>query len=132
MATGKRVKIDAFGSAISKILDEYGDHVGMETREAVKKVAKIAKKETQEGANVRTGKYKKGWTVTEKADGRFRTEAIVHNRTRYQLAHLLEKGHALRRGGRTYGSVKAYPHIAIAEQHAIKNMEEALEKIAKG
>lgn len=128
----RRVKIDDLGAAISEILDEYGDHVGKATREAVKKVAKIAKQEVQAGANVKTGKYKKGWAVKENIDSRLRSEAIVHNRTRYQLAHLLEKGHALKRGGRSYGSVRAFPHIVPAEEHAIKNMEEALEKIAQG
>lgn len=128
----RRVKIDDLGAAISEILDEYGDHVGKATREVVKKVAKIAKQEVQAGANVKAGKYKKGWTVKENIDSRLRSEAIVHNRTRYQLAHLLEKGHALKRGGRSYGSVRAFPHIAPAEEHAIKNMEEALEKIAQG
>lgn len=98
------------------------------TREAVYKVAEIAKQETKAGANVRTGKYRSGWAVKKDAASRLRTEAIVHNRSRYQLAHLLEKGHALRGGGRA----PAFPHIEPAEKKAIKNMEEAIKKIAEG
>lgn len=126
MASRRRVKIPELNTAIQEILDEYGDSITESTKKAVEKVAEIAKKETQAGANVRTGKYRSGWTVKKDAGSRLRTEAIVHNRTRYQLAHLLEKGHALRGGGR----VRAFPHIKPAEEHAIKNMEEALKKIA--
>ena len=51
--------------------------------------------------------YKKGWTVTAKRRNRRDTEQIVHNKTQYQLTHLLEFGHATRNGGRT----KEFPHI---------------------
>lgn len=128
MAGRRRVKIPDLNTAIQDILDEYGNNVTESTKKAVEKVAEIAKKEIQVGANVRTGKYRSGWAVKKDASSRLRTEAIVHNRTRYQLAHLLEKGHALRGGGR----VGAFPHIKPAEEHAIKNMEEAMKKIAEG
>jgi len=123
-----RVKIPELSSAIEEILEEYGDNVTEATRKAVVKVAEIAKKETQAGANVRTGKYRAGWKVKTDETSRLRAEATVYNRSRYQLAHLLEKGHALRNGGRA----PAFPHIAPAEQKAIKNMEEAIKKIAEG
>ncbi|MCD8174409.1 MAG: phage portal protein [Phascolarctobacterium sp.] len=43
---------------------------------------------------------------------------------RYQLAHLLEKGHALRQGGRA----KAYPHIAPAEEAGETMLVQLIEK----
>lgn len=36
----------------------------------------------------------------------------VYNKKHYQLTHLLEKGHQLRKGGRKVGNVKAFEHIA--------------------
>lgn len=124
----KRVRVSDFGAAIDNILTEYAGDVTRATHEAVLEAAKIAKQETQSGAPVgRRGRYKKGWAVREETS-RLRTEAIVHNRTDYQLAHLLEKGHALRNGGRTNAKV----HIRPAEQHAIEHMKEALKKIAEG
>jgi hypothetical protein len=131
MAGRRRVKINDLNKAVAEILEEYGDNFGEATKKAVLEVAKIAKQETQAGAPVRSGKYRSGWAVKEEAVDRFRTDAIVHNRTRYQLAHLLEKGHALRKGGRSLGSVGARVHIAPAEQNAIKNLEEAIGKIAQ-
>ena len=96
-----------------------------------------AKEEVKAGSPVgkytkHKGRYKKGWAVKEETVSRLQAKAIVHNRTDYQLAHLLEKGHVLKRGGRTLGRVPAQVHIAPAEEHAIKNFEEAVEKIAKG
>lgn len=127
----KTIKPSELDKAVKDILAEYGDNVTEGVKAAVKRVAKIANKETKAGSNVKTGAYKKGWAVKEEAIDRLQTTAIVHNRTRYQLAHLLEKGHALRRGGRTYGSVKAFPHIEKAEKNAIMNLEKAVEQIAK-
>ena len=51
-------------------------------------------------------------------------ELTVHSPKKYQLAHLLEKGHAKRGGGRT----KAVPHIAPAEESAVKQLESDIKK----
>lgn len=127
----RTVKPDALAVAIQDILTAYGDHVTEGMKEAIKKVANEAKKEVKAASPKRTGKYRKGWAVKDTST-RLSAEAIVHNRTDYQLTHLLEKGHALRRGGRTIGHVKAYPHIGPAEEAAVKNIEKAVQRIAEG
>ena len=124
--SGRRVKVKDFGTELQKILDDYGLNVAEKTQKAVQSAAKIAKQEVQAGAPVRSGAYQKGWAVKENSS-RLRSEAIVHNRTRCQLAHLLEKGHAKQNGGR----VAPIVHIKPAEENAIKNMEEAVKKIAE-
>ena len=62
-------------------------------------------------------KYPKGWAYKVEK-GRVKVGATVYGKHgTYQLAHLLEFGHATRNGdGRQYEDTKAYPHIAeIAE-----------------
>lgn len=131
MAARRRIKIPELNTAINEILEEYGTNVTEKTKAAVLKVAKIAAQETKAGSPYRTGNHKhyaSGWTVKKEDVDRLRTDAIVHNRSRYQLAHLLEKGHALRGGGRA----QAIVHIKPAEENAIRNLEEAMKRIAKG
>ena len=52
----------------------------------------------------------------------------MYSPKKYQLAHLLEKGHAKRGGGRT----KAMPHIAPAEENAVKELENDIKKALGG
>ena len=53
---------------------------------------------------------------------------VVHSKNRYQLAHLLEYGHAKRNGGRVEGKA----HIAPAEQHGIRQLQEEIERALRG
>lgn len=49
---------------------------------------------------------------------------VIHNEKHYQLAHLLEKGHAVRGGGRA----RAFPHIAPVAEKAEEKLLEMIRK----
>lgn len=107
-------------------LQEYADLATEDMKAAVKKVGNKAKSDVQAGTPVRTGKYKKSWAVKTTKENANVMEVTVHSKNRYQLAHLLEFGHAKRGGGRT----RAFPHIAPAEEAAaellVREVEAAL------
>ena len=126
MATD-RVRIDQMAHAIMEGLQEYADLATGDLKAAVKKAGNEAKKDIQANAPVKTGAYKKSWTVKTTKETSNAMEIVVHSRNRYQLAHLLEFGHAKRGGGRT----RAFPHIASAEEKAAELLEREVEKALK-
>lgn len=94
-------------------LDKYKDLATDDMKKAVKDAGKTVKNEISANAPKKTGKYAKSWrnkTTKETADG---IQVTVHSPSRYQIAHLLENGHAKRNGGR----VRAIPHIKPAEEN---------------
>lgn len=108
-------------------LQDYADLATEDLKKAVKKAGDSAKKDVQANAPVKTGAYKKSWatkTVRENANA---MEIVVYSKNRYQLAHLLEFGHAKRGGGRT----RAFPHIAPAEARAAEMLEREVEAALK-
>lgn len=122
-----RVKIDQMAHAIMEGLQEYADLAAEDLKAAVKKAGNEAKKDIQANAPVKTGAYKKSWTVKTTKETANAMEVVVHSKNRYQLAHLLEFGHAKRGGGRT----RAFPHIAPAEQRAAELLEREVEAALK-
>ena len=122
-----RVRIDQMAHVIMEGLQEYADLATNDLKKAVKKAGDEAKKDIQNNAPVKTGAYKKSWTVKTTKETSNAMEVVVHSKNRYQLAHLLEFGHAKRGGGRT----KAIPHIAPAEQRAAELLEREVEAALK-
>ena len=122
------VKIDNLASEIMKGLTEYKDLATSDMKTAVRKAGKSVKKDIQANAPKKTGAYSKSWTVKTTKETTESLELTVCSPRKYQMAHLLEKGHAKRGGGRT----KAQPHIAPAEEAAIKQLESDIEKALGG
>lgn len=117
-------------TAIMKYLEDYSGEVVQITEKVVVEVAKESVKKLKKESPRREGatkhQYAKGWTY--KLDkGRLRTGAIIYGKKgTYNLAHLLEFGHALRSGGREVGNTRAIEHIRPVEQWAIKEFENRL------
>ena len=124
-----KVKIDSLSSEVMKELEKYADVTTEKVKKAVKNAGKTVRDEIKASAPSDTGKYSKSWTVKTVRETSNSLELVVHSRNRYQLTHLLEFGHAKRGGGR----VSARPHIASAEEKAVKVFEEEIkEAISNG
>lgn len=124
---GRTVSVDEMADAINELLEEYSDLATDGMKSAVQKSAKFVKEEISANAPKRTGAYAKSWTSTKTQEDSTSVQYTVHSKNRYQLAHLLENGHALRNGGRT----KAYPHIAPAEAAGEGYLENLIEEALK-
>lgn len=124
MADNRRVTVDQMADVIMDGLLEYAELATDVMKDCVKKAGNTVKKETQANAPVKTGKYKKSWAVKRQRETSNTLEVVVHSRNRYQLTHLLEKGHVKRGGGR----VRAIPHIVPSEEKGIRELEEGIKR----
>nr|WP_288978344.1 HK97 gp10 family phage protein [uncultured Blautia sp.] len=123
--TDRRVSVDGMEDAIAQSMEEYADLSNEVMKQSVTEVSRSVKKDIQANAPVRTGKYKKSWAAKKVQEDANSLTMVIHSRDRYQIAHLLEHGHARRNGDR----VAAIPHIAPAEQ---RGAEELMEKMERG
>lgn len=127
------IKPDQLGKELLKILDTYTDEVSEKVSEAVQQTAKESAKTLRAATNGgRWKNYPKGWTATVK-QRKGQTTAEVHNKTDYQLTHLLEHGHVIRNGtGRTYGRTREFVHILPVEEKAVDELEKRIKEAIEG
>ena len=116
--------IDDMADEIMKGLTEYSELADSAMKKAVRKTATSVKNEISANAPVKSGHYKKSWTAKKTKENSHTLEMTVHSIDRYQIAHLLEKEHAKRNGGR----VAAIPHIAPAEEDGADLLESLIKK----
>lgn len=127
MAKELTVDVDKLADKIAKELSKYSQDVVEKINTSSEKVGKAAVDKLKATSPRRTGKYASGWAMkTEQAVGQPHRR-IVYNKTKPQLTHLLEHGHAKRGGGRVEGK----PHIRPAEEAVIndfvREVEEAIQ-----
>ena len=117
------IKIDDLATEIEKELKNYSQDIADGVKADVKQVAKECRDEIKRNSPRLTGDYAKGWRTETNFESREDIRITVHNKTDYQLTHLLEDGHA-GRGGTSKGAAPPYPHIGPAEENAAKKLEE--------
>lgn len=116
-----------------KALTEYRDMNFHRLKTVIDKTSKEVTSEIKEKAPVRKyglrggryppGSYKKSWTSKKSLETSGRYARLIYNAKHYQLAHLLQHGHALKGyfANRTsLTRVPAYPHIPSDEETAVK------------
>lgn len=119
---------------MSKILDEYDEHVKEVTDEAIKEVARNTVdilKATSPRRKVRGGTYAGGWAL-KSVPGSGNIKAVtVYNRRAPGLTHLLEYGHAVVPSPKHPGKksrVAGNPHIKQAEERANQELEDEIRR----
>ena len=115
--------INNLSEEILKELQRYSNVVDESIQAAKDESSKQLVEDLKATSPVRTGSYAKGWRIKKS-----KKRNIVHNKTDYQLTHLLEKGYAKRSGGR----VAAQVHIEPAERRAIDTYLEMIGRAIQG
>ena len=121
---GRRITIDALADTVKECLSGYADLSAEGMKKTVRKAGNTVKKEIGANAPKDTGAYSKSWAVKNTKETANALEVTVYSRNKYQLAHLLEHGHAKRNGGRVVGK----SHIAPAEETGIRQLEAEIER----
>lgn len=116
--------IDDLADLVMDGLREYSELADTAMKKAVRKTATSVRKEISENAPKDTGTYAKSWATKKVTENSHKLEVTVYSKNRYQIAHLLEKGHAKRNGGRVNGK----PHIAPAEENGADLLESLITK----
>ena len=122
------VNINGMADVIMQGLTEFAELATDDMKEAVKNASTTVRKEIKANAPEDTGKYAKSWTAKKVRETSQTLTMVVHSKNRYQLAHLLEYGHAKRNGGRVEGKA----HITPAEQQGIRQLQEDIERALRG
>lgn len=119
----QKVLNDYLADYVEDISEGVEDTTNTLTKEAVQEL----KQTSPRGKGTRQNPYHKGWSKQKGKVNRGRYTVKIHNKTNYQLTHLLEFGHATRNGRRT----RAIPHIRPIEEKYNKLYEERITTVIK-
>lgn len=126
------ISINNLSDEIAKVLSEYSQDVSEKVDKAVDEAGNDLIQELTSTSPARKckngGRYHKGWRIKVAFDGKGNKRIIVHNKSDFQLTHLLEFGHIKVNGGRVSG----IPHIKPAEQKAVDMFIKKVEEAVKG
>lgn len=118
--------------AVATILDDYEESIIDTVQSVTEDLAKEGLRKVKaaspvSGKSPKRSAYKSGWRKKVQTS-RIGASAIIYNEKYPGLVHLLEKGHALRNGGRT----SAKPHVAPVQEwmndELKKRIKEAIQK----
>lgn len=116
---------------MERILDSYSREVQEATNKAIDSVAKESASKLRNTSPRKTGDYAKGWKVKKERGKDGLQTVTVHNKTNYQLTHLLENGHVVRNKKGTYGRTRPIKHIAPVEEWAVDELHREIEERLK-
>lgn len=124
------ISIDALASEVQRVLTTFANDVESEVNDIQEEVADDAVKKLKATSPVGNGKwkghYKNGWGKVK--DG---GKTVVRNK-KYQITHLLEKGHVVIIAGKSKGFAPAQPHIKPVEEWVQDEFEDRIKRKVEG
>lgn len=122
------ITIEQLGDAITAQLNTFEATVREGMKKAVDESMAEMIRETRSTAQERTGRYKRKISATVGDNTAMRYSKVWHVKApEYRLAHLLDKGHKLRNGGRYAGN----QHVTVARDHAAETFQRKLEEVIR-
>lgn len=113
---------------LRRILEDYDEQVQRVANSAITQVARETVKRLKSSSPRKSGSYARGWAIKNLNVHGSIVDIVVHNRTDYQLTHLLENGHLVVNKKGTYGRAPAHPHIGPAEEWANNELPAEIER----
>ena len=111
-------KTESVTAQMKELLDEVNEDVKKATKRNIDSVSKESVQKLKNTSPRKSGSYAKGWGAKRQGE----MDVVVHNRTDYQLTHLLENGHVIRNKKGTYGRTHGIKHIAPVEEWAVDEL----------
>lgn len=117
-------KVESIESQLARILNDYTDEAQEIMEQAAEEVTNEGVSKLKASSPRNRGQYARNWRKKRETSGKGTGFVMYNTGKTASLTHLLEKGHALKQGGRA----RAIPHIEPVEQWAIKEYENKLER----
>lgn len=111
-------KTESVTAQMKELMDQVDKDVKNSAKRNIDRVSKESVQKLKNTSPVKSGSYAKGWGTKKVGE----MDVIVHNRTDYQLTHLLENGHVIRNKKGTYGRTHGIKHIAPVEEWAVDEL----------
>ena len=115
---------------MEKILSDYDKHVQRVANSAITRIAREAVQRLKNSSPKKSGSYAQGWAIKKNGlsvHGNI-VNIVVHNKTDYQLTHLLENGHIIRNKYGEYGRTRPIKHIKPVEEWANDELVNEIER----
>lgn len=132
-----KIDVDRLSLEVMKILDAYKDVTVDIMKDAVERTAKetvveIRRNITSSGIkDTGNPSYAKSWAKKrdKNLSGRYKYDMVVYSKPpKYRIAHLLEKGHDLKRAGKTLRTIRGFSHVKPGEDYAVEKLEQYIKE----